>query len=149
MFAPDAAAEYIFQRNLKTAIVFGNEKFGLSNEELDFCNAQVIIPTVKNFSSLNLGAAVQVICYALRVAKLAGIKAVPQERELATNARVMGVYDHFEQAMTDLNFLDPNHPKLLKRRMLRILQRAELDETEVNILRGFCAAVCKKTKDTA
>ena len=47
------------------AIVFGNERTGLTDEQLDQCNVGVTIPSSDNFGSLNLSHAVQIICYHL------------------------------------------------------------------------------------
>ena len=49
----------------KVAVIFGNERTGLTDEQLDMCTLGVAIPSSKEFGSLNLSHAVQIICYHL------------------------------------------------------------------------------------
>jgi tRNA/rRNA methyltransferase len=59
-------------RGGSTALVFGNERAGLSGEELGLCSLAVHIPSSSAFPSLNLAQAVQVACYELRKSVLGG-----------------------------------------------------------------------------
>jgi TrmH family RNA methyltransferase len=130
------------------AAVFGPEKFGLTNADLDLCDALLTIPTNPEFSSLNLAMAVQVLTYELR---LAGIDAPPPRYEAdtppATSAEMQHFYDHLEKVLTDIRFLNPENPRHLMRRLRRLFIRAEPDKNEVNILRGILAAIDKSRKD--
>ncbi len=119
------------------ALVFGNETYGLSNEELALCHLPVMIPANPEYSSLNLGAAVQVMCYELRMAMLTPGDAPSSEGELATVDEVEQLMTHIEQATTDSGFYNPNHPKRLMRRLRRMFGRIRLEKDEVNILRGM------------
>ena len=123
----------------QVALVFGTEMSGLSNAELDLCQLLAMIPTNPDFSSLNLAAAVQVVCYELRMAALAGhtpeIAANPLP--LATSDEVEGFYRHLEQTLVQIGFLNPDEPKKLMQRVRRIYARANLEKEEVNILRGI------------
>ena len=130
----------------EVALVFGREHSGLSNEELDLCQRAVRIPTDPGFSSLNLAAAVQVLCYELRMA--AGVPerkgiAGRQERRVppATREELDALHHHLINAMTAVGFFDPDQPRQLPRRLARLLAKADLDHNEVQILRGFLAAV--------
>lgn len=145
---PSQAGEYcIAHSEQKIAILFGNERSGLSNEELATCHYHVCIPSVEGFSSLNLGAAVQVIAYELRKAVLAqGDKPAEPVRDLASHAEMAGLHEHWSQTMVDLEFLDRTHPKLLIKRIQRLFNRAQLEKNEVNILRGFLSAIGKRLK---
>lgn len=145
LLAPKEAAEKAIENaEQKMAIVFGNERTGLTNEELTKCHYHVNIPTVSSFSSLNLGAAVQVICYELYGAYLNAQSRPPKSpRQLATGEQMASFYQHWQDIMIRLGFLDRTHPKLLMRRIRRIFNRAELDQREINILRGFLSAVDK------
>lgn len=125
------------------ALVFGREDSGLTNEELDRCHYLVHIPTNPDFSSLNLGAAVQVLAYELMMAEpLAKSLANEEEArgELATADEMESFFQHLEQTMVELEFLDRNHPRKLMRRLRRLFNRARPDQTEVNILRGILSA---------
>lgn len=121
----------------EVALVFGNETFGLSNEELLRCQLPVMIPANPEYASLNLGAAVQLMCYELRMALVAPGEAPSTEGELATIDEVEQLHTHFERAMTASGFYDPANPKRLLPRLRRMFSRIRLERDEVNILRGM------------
>ena len=124
------------------AVLFGPEKSGLSNDDVDRCNTLLTIPTEPGFSSLNLAMAVQVIAYELRVAGMTREKAGAEpESPPATSAEREHFYAHLEQVLMRSGFLDPDNPRLLMRRLRRLFVKAELDQNEVNILRGMLAAL--------
>jgi TrmH family RNA methyltransferase len=124
------------------AVVFGPEKSGLTNEDLDRCNTLLTIPTEPGFSSLNLAMAVQVLVYELRMAGIATDETLPEpESPPATGTELENLYTHLEQVLTRSGFLDPENPRLLMRRLRRLFVKAELDQNEVNILRGMLAAL--------
>jgi tRNA (cytidine32/uridine32-2'-O)-methyltransferase len=127
------------------AVVFGREHAGLTNDELELCQAVVQIPSNPDFSSLNLGAAVQVLAYELRMQSLAGRQAAAVEMvndaPPATSDDMARLYAHLEETMIETGFLDPAKPRRLMRRVRRLFNRAGLDRNEVNIIRGFLTAV--------
>lgn len=132
-------------RHGQVALVFGREQSGLSNEELDRCQAIASIAANPDFGSLNLAAAVQVFGYELQRAFAApsGQSADSHSGDgasAATAAELEGFYAHLEQALTDIGYYDPEQPKLLMRRLRRLYGRARPDRTELNILRGILAA---------
>jgi tRNA/rRNA methyltransferase len=128
------------------ALVFGNETVGLSNDEIQQCHAAVTIPANPEFSSLNLGSAVQVLCYELRTQAFAGLppvvdsKVTPFASPLASHDELEGMYAHFEAVMTDTGFLNPQHPGRLMPKIRRLFGRARVERDEINILRGILAA---------
>ena len=123
------------------AILFGCEQSGLSNTEIDRCHQLVHIPGNPDYSSLNLAAAVQIICYEIYVASLgAGLPGAQQEHTAVTAGEMERLYEHMEQTLVELDFLDPDNPRQLMRRLRRLFNRAEPDENEVNILRGMLSA---------
>ncbi|MDA0706850.1 MAG: RNA methyltransferase [Proteobacteria bacterium] len=127
------------------AAVFGPEKSGLSNTDLDHCDALLTIPTDPDFSSLNLAMSVQVFVYELLMAGTGAIMAEQQpEAPLATSEELEHFYQHLEQTLHDLEFLDPENPRHLMRRLRRLFIRAKVDKNEVNILRGILSAVDKR-----
>lgn len=128
------------------ALVFGTETSGLSNEELALCNLPVTIPTSPVFSSLNLAAAVQIVCYEMRLASGAGAIASQTEVVPASFEEVDRFHEHLERVMVDLEFLDPANPRRLLPRLRRLFGRARLEREEVAILRGILTAVERKTK---
>jgi tRNA (cytidine32/uridine32-2'-O)-methyltransferase len=128
----------------KVAAVFGPEKSGLQNDDLDLCHTLLTIPANPEFSSLNLAMAVQVLSYELRVAStLDGGPGFESESPPATGAEMEHFYAHLEQVLIDIEFLDPDNPRHLMRRLRRMFIRARPDQNEVNILRGFLTATDK------
>ena len=124
------------------ALVFGRERTGLTNEELGRCNLLVNIPANPDYSSLNLAAAVQVLCYELMLARTAApAVADAPDTPLATADEMERLYEHLEAAALETGFLDPAKPKHLMRRLRRLFNRAQPDQNEVNILRGLLSAL--------
>jgi tRNA (cytidine32/uridine32-2'-O)-methyltransferase len=129
------------------ALVFGREYAGLTNEELQRCHYHVHIPSNPDFSSLNLAAAVQVLGYEVRMAWLAaGGQASKVEKvevasvrsgELATMDEMERFYEHLEQTLVDIAFLDPEKPKHLMARLRRLYGRSSVNRSEMSILRGI------------
>jgi len=122
------------------ALVFGRENSGLKNHELDLCHYLLRIPCNTEYSSLNLAAAVQVVCYELFVASgqeiVSNIGDLGQE-PLATAAQMEAFYTHLQQTMADIGFLHPERSKSIMRRLRRIFNRTQLDTKELDILRGI------------
>jgi TrmH family RNA methyltransferase len=129
-------------RHGEVAVVFGPEKSGLTNEDIDRCHTLLTIPTEPGFSSLNLAMAVQIVCYELHMAKIgaANVDCVPEAR-LATGEELEHFYTHLEEVLTAGGFLDPENPRHLMRRLRRLFVRAKPDQNEINILRGMLAAL--------
>jgi tRNA/rRNA methyltransferase len=121
----------------EVALVFGTEMSGLSNAELDLCQLLAKIPTNPEFSSLNLAAAVQVMCYELRMAGLdRNTQEAARAGELATSDELEKFYRHLEEVLIQIGYYNPKQPKKLMQRVRRIYARANLEKEEVNILRG-------------
>ena len=130
-------------RGEQVALVFGNERTGLENEELARCHAMVRIPSVDDFSSLNLSQAVQVMAYELRMAMLgeAPLPAPPPVHdELPADAAQMErFYDHLAQTLDDIEFHKGRAPTTIMLRLRKLFQRAQTDERELRMLHGILA----------
>ena len=126
------------------ALVFGNETFGLTNEELARCQWLAVIPANPAYASLNLAAAVQVACYELATVASAFTPPAEPERTPATVEEIEAFHAHLERAMIASGFLDPAMPKRLMERMRRLFARAGLEREEVRFLRGMLAAFEKQ-----
>jgi len=126
------------------AFLFGSERFGMANEDVYRCHVALSIPTNPGFGSLNLGAAIQVIAYEWRMA-LGGfpVQDAAPARDLADAAQVAGMLGHWEQALTDIGFLDPAAPKKLMPRLNQLFNRAQLSPEEIHILRGVAKAMAQ------
>ncbi|MGZ4957675.1 MAG: RNA methyltransferase [Methylomonas sp.] len=122
------------------ALVFGRENSGLTNHELDLCHYLLRIPCNTEYSSLNLAAAVQVVCYELFVAcgqEQTNTIGDHGQDPLATAEQMEAFYVHLQQTMADIGFLHPDRSKSLMRRLRRIFNRVQLDTKELDILRGI------------
>lgn len=148
------AAKALALPHEKVALVFGREHSGLTNEELDRCHYHVQIPSDPHFSSLNVAAAVQILAYELKVTfeELSqgdnchsdGLKSASPP----VSAEAMRqFYQHLEQTLIEIEFLNPQNPRRLMRRLQRLFNKAQLIESELNILRGILTAVQKQTRD--
>ena len=123
------------------AVVFGPEKTGLCNEDLDRCQLLLTIPTDPDFSSLNIAMAVQVITYELRLATLEQPTPTQPEVLPATAEEMEFYFRHLEEVLTESGFLNPENPRTLMRRLRRLYNKAEPDKNEINILRGILTSL--------
>ena len=121
------------------AVIFGPEKSGLINEQVDCCNQLVNIPSIGPYKSLNLAMAVQIVAYELRMASDA-LPAEIRARNLASNEDIELFYNHLNKVLLETGFLDPKNPKQLMRRLRTLFNRAQMDENEINIMRGILAS---------
>jgi tRNA (cytidine32/uridine32-2'-O)-methyltransferase len=128
-------------RGEQVALVFGNERTGLENEELARCHAMVRIPSVEDFSSLNLSQAVQVMAYELRMAALGeqpADAAAPFEPP-ADAAQMEQFYQHLAQTLDDIEFHKGRAPTTIMLRLRKLFQRAQPDPRELRVLHGILA----------
>ncbi len=152
--APRAAAAHAREHAAHgdIALVFGNERTGLSNEDVERCSALAHIPANPAYSSLNLAQAVQVLSYELRIAYLNAAQAHDDAAPAdAANLRapsdeIERMYVHLENALIALEFLDPGNPKKLMSRLRRLFARSGLEREEVNIVRGIAKHILLNTK---
>lgn len=124
----------------RIALVFGSERVGLSNEDLERCHALVSIPANPDFRVLNLAAAVQILCYELRQGVAPELHNAPEHVPVPQREMEL-FFEHLEKVLLEIGFLNPKHPRQLMRRMKVLFSRATPDENEMHILRGVLAAV--------
>jgi tRNA (cytidine32/uridine32-2'-O)-methyltransferase len=154
---PREAAEMMLATadDAEVAVVMGRENSGLSNAELEKCNYLVHIPANPQYSSLNIAAATQVLVYELRMVALSNplekrkaeaVSDWSSDKPFATAEEMEAMFTHYQQALTQLEFLDPDNPRQLMRRLRRLYGRTRLDQVEVNILRGILTSAQKALK---
>ena len=137
--AREAAARIVeIARTQSVTLVFGNEKYGLTAAEVGKCQLLATIPADPNFSSLNVAAAVQVLAYELRLAAWGATVRSSSEKlpEHATHEEIERFYEQLERSLLQAGFLNPRNPKKLMARLRRLFGRTQLEQEEVNILRG-------------
>jgi len=129
------------------ALLFGAERTGLTNEELEVAHLLVRIPADARYLSLNLAMAVQIMAYELFLARDAAPQAPERTVPLASASQLTLLYEHWAAVLEEVDFRDRTESGThLMARLRRLLQRAEPDENEVNILRGFLTAVQKRRR---
>ncbi|HMO47655.1 MAG TPA: RNA methyltransferase [Rubrivivax sp.] len=141
-FAPRAHLPSLPASGQRVAFVFGSERVGLGNDDVYRCHACLSIPTDARYGSLNLAQAVQLIAYEWRLA-LGGFEVRPRTPEAvrADMRAVQGALDHWARVLVRIGYLDPAAPKKLLPRLQQLLNRAQLSDEEVHILRGIARAV--------
>ncbi len=147
-FEPDLThktSSFLSSQPSGIAFLFGSERFGMQNDDVYRCHVALSIPTDPKFGSLNLGAAVQLIAYDWREA-LGGfaVQSATAAPQLADAAALAGLLRHWEEALTDIGFLDPAAPKKLMPRLNQLFNRAQLSPEEIHILRGVAKAMLAK-----
>ena len=155
MLDPREAGEKLVLEGMThpVALVFGRERTGLTNDELQKCHYHVAIPANPEYSSLNLAMAVQTLCYEIRVHWLQEQlqeQAVEPEEEMAypSAAQLEGFYQHLEQTLLKTGFIADDHPGHVMSKLRRLFNRARPEASELNILRGILTSVQKvKTPD--
>lgn len=130
----------------KIAILFGRERTGLTNDELDYCQSLVHIPTNPDYSSLNVASAVQLIGYECSIHANDSARATPEtnknrEEEVVDSKVMESFYQNLEQVLQEIRYLDPKNPRHLMRRLRRLFGRSSVTQSEMNILRGILSAM--------
>ncbi|VAW34043.1 tRNA (cytidine(32)/uridine(32)-2'-O)-methyltransferase [hydrothermal vent metagenome] len=143
------AAELLVKESKQhnVSLVFGKERYGMTNEEVERCHYLVRLPTVASFSSLNLASAVQVLAYECQMARLAGVGINDKEHidEDLVNAEVMeSFYQHYFTVMEQALYLRKQGHESIKTKVRLMYNRTRLKRHEIDILRGFLSKLEKK-----
>lgn len=136
------------------ALVFGRERVGLTNDELQKCHYHVAIPANPAYSSLNLAMAVQILAYEVRVAWLDSQEAQPQAAPDTHDESLYPLVDdlerfyaHLEQVLLQTGFIRPTHPGQVMSKLRRLFTRARPESQELNILRGMLTSIEKRDNE--
>jgi TrmH family RNA methyltransferase len=133
------------QHDAEVALVFGSERMGLTNDELERCHAQTLVPANPGYASLNLAAAVQLYAWELRKAAVEAPRVNSKDSHPwyspPSHEQTENFYAHLERVLLATGFLDPANPRLLMRRLRQLFNRARPDSNELNILRGILTSV--------
>jgi TrmH family RNA methyltransferase len=128
------------------AVLFGGERNGLANEDLERCEALIRIPVADAYVSLNLAQAVQIVCYEVRLALSANAAAPAGAPLPATADERLALDAHLERVMRASGFLHEGNAEQLGARVRRLVARARPDDGEVRILRGWLAAIERRLR---
>lgn len=131
-------ATRVFEQDASSqiAVLFGREDNGLSNQELKLCHCHLQIPAAPLYPSLNLAMAVQVVAYELYQASMQSASPPQWDRQPATASQVEAMLTHLEDTLMNSGFLATDNPGQTMTRLRRMFMRTQVDETEVQILRG-------------
>lgn len=146
MLGPREAGQKLVEegRRHPVALVFGRERTGLTNDELQKCHYHVAIPANPEYSSLNLAMAVQTLCYEVRMHWLEGVSLAEEEPVDYPSADVLeGFYHHLERTLLHTGFISEGHPGQVMNKLRRLFNRARPETVELNILRGILTSVQK------
>ncbi|XZG69482.1 RNA methyltransferase [Chitinibacteraceae bacterium HSL-7] len=134
---------------VEIALVFGTEMSGLTIDEVQQCNRLVTIPTNPDYSSLNLSQAVQVLTYELRATAFDDVSHLATTPNYPSHEYFELFLTHLEETLTEIGFIRPHAPKRLMPRLRRMYQRVQLEQEEVDILRGILRSTLEygKRKD--
>ncbi|MBR7627971.1 MAG: tRNA (cytosine(32)/uridine(32)-2'-O)-methyltransferase TrmJ [Aeromonas popoffii] len=146
MLDPREAGEKAVVEGVKhpVALVFGRERTGLTNDELQKCHYHVAIAANPEYSSLNLAMAVQTICYEVRMHWLQDqAPEVVSEADYPSADQLEGFYQHLEQTLLKTGFIADDHPGQVMSKLRRLFNRARPETVELNILRGILTSVQK------
>ncbi|MGY4106038.1 tRNA (cytosine(32)/uridine(32)-2'-O)-methyltransferase TrmJ [Aeromonas encheleia] len=147
MLDPREAGEKLVTEGVKhpVALVFGRERTGLTNDELQKCHYHVAIPANPEYSSLNLAMAVQTLCYEVRMRWLQDqLPESDEERvDYPSAQQLEGFYLHLEQTLQKTGFITEEHPGHVMSKLRRLFNRARPEVVELNILRGILTSVQK------
>ena len=125
----------------RTALVFGREKSGLTNDELWLCHAGINIPTSPVYKSLNLAQAVQIITYELWNSQATNVQTCAEPSVTAKSLEQF--YQHLEDILITVEFMNADEPKRLMPKIRRLFNRADIKQSEMNILRGILTQIDK------
>jgi TrmH family RNA methyltransferase len=138
----DAAREIVAASTTsEVAVLFGAERTGLSNEDIEHCQSLLAIPTGAAYGSLNVAMAVQIVAYEVLLAARGGADPAAHAIPLASAVEMERFYAHLGEVLEDIDFRDRTGEGHLMARLRRFFNRAVPDQNEVNILRGILTSV--------
>lgn len=143
-FTPRVAAEQLLVKSQQSpvALLFGPERTGLLNQDLQLCHACVLIPSNPEYPSLNLAAAVQILSYEIRLQSLHYLATDPIALGAAVEPpasfeQMERLFAHLIEFMDDVDFHKGKPAEMVIQRIRRLFLKANLDEREIKILRGL------------
>jgi len=130
------------QKAAPVALVFGRERMGLLNDEIQQCHFQVNIDANPEYPVLNLSQAVQLLSY--EIFKANQNETAEPEEEYPLHKELNLFQDHLKQTIEDIGFLNPKHPGQTVEHLQALFRRARLTRKELSILRGLLNAIENK-----
>lgn len=128
-----------------TGILFGRERWGLSNEEVALADEIVTFPVNPAFASLNIAQAVLLMSYEWMKSGMEDLGSVPfqaMEQTPSTKEQLHGLYDQLEEALDSRNYFHPpaKKPKMIDN-LRAVLSRRAFTEQEISVMRGVISSL--------
>lgn len=150
---PEACGEKLVQesKTVPVALVFGRERMGLHNDEIQQCHFQVNIPANPEYPVLNIAAAIQILCYEMyrSLDRQAAAVATDQDDDYPLVDDLNQFYEHLASSLTHIGFLKPQHQGQTLPRFQRLFRRARLEKKELQLLRGMLSRIEKLQPGTS
>ena len=124
-----------------SALIFGREDKGLTNQEIEQAQRLVTLPINPDYASLNLAQAVGVCCYELRSACLTETQATTanqwSEETQIPFEDLEGYFQHLESTLLKIGYLQPHTSDSRMQKFRQIYKRSQLSSQELAMLRGI------------
>lgn len=134
---PTQVLPWLLEENMPSALIFGSEERGLSNQELNYAQRFMTIPANPEYPSLNLAQAVAVCAYELYQASLQEMVIPEINSEVVSLDALEGYYQHLESVLLKISYLQPHTANARMEKFRRIFNRANLQPQELSMLRGI------------
>jgi TrmH family RNA methyltransferase len=136
----------IIRKKLATApvaLLFGSEKFGLSNDEMSHCHWLMRIPAREEHGSMNLGQAVAVCLYEI-VRDPAAAKAAPGPKQAATAAEAERVTQLLEEILDHSGYVHARVAGSTRLKIRRLIRRMDLNAHDAEVWLGMLRQILWK-----
>jgi tRNA/rRNA methyltransferase len=138
---PRDALPWLLEEKDKSALIFGPEDRGLSNEELNYAQKFIRIPTDSIYPVLNLAAAVGICCYELAENAKESNNRTSTKTELAPFEVVEIYYQQLESLLLQIGYIYPHTAASRMEKFRQLYNRAGLQIKEVAMLQGILRQV--------
>ncbi|MBY5863386.1 RNA methyltransferase [Rhizobium leguminosarum] len=146
--SPVIAAETLrarFRAGEGAGILFGRERWGLTNEEVALADEIVTFPVNPAFASLNIAQAVLLMSYEWMKSGMEDLGAVPFQamgQTPSTKEQLFGLFDQLEEALDARGYFHPagKKPKMVDN-LRAVLSRRAFTEQEISVLRGVISSL--------
>jgi TrmH family RNA methyltransferase len=128
------------------ALLFGSEKWGLSNDALSHCHWVLHIPTREEHQSMNLGQAVAICLYEL--VRIAGEKAPLAKQAPASLGLVERICEEMLSALRKSEYINPKTGQLAEEKLRRMLRRMNFEAADAEVLLGMFHKINWKLNET-
>jgi tRNA/rRNA methyltransferase len=128
----------------RVALLFGSEKFGLTNEDFTHCHWLLNIPTREQHISMNLGQAVAVCLFGL--SRSVADEAIPKDAEPAASGEIEKITLGLYEALKMSGYVKPGNDAVSEKKVRRLMLRLNLQTLDAKILLGMVRQIVWKLR---